>query len=89
MQSTAVRQCNQTFHTPRGQITLQGLISEQDVFHEVITGGGGIYTGAQGCAAFERLGPGDDAPFRVVIHLVKDSDLKRALPIEWACPLEF
>ncbi|MFD4133595.1 hypothetical protein [Streptomyces goshikiensis] len=78
--STPVRQCNTTFSTPQGQITLQGLPTSSDEFHEVITGGGGIYTGAQGCAAFERLAPGDDAPFRVILFLREDSTSKRALP---------
>ncbi|MFD4133544.1 hypothetical protein [Streptomyces goshikiensis] len=76
--STPVRQCNTTFSTPEGQITLQGLPTSSDEFHEVITGGGGIYTGAQGCAAFERLAPGHDAPFRVVLFLHEDSSTKRA-----------
>ncbi|MFE5539853.1 hypothetical protein ACFQ78_29470 [Streptomyces sp. NPDC056519] len=78
--TTPVRQCNTTISTPQGQITLQGLPRSPDEFHEVITGGGGIYTGAQGCAAFTRLAPGDDAPFRVVLTLHEDSPSKRAQP---------
>ncbi|MFE2140512.1 hypothetical protein ACFXA3_01910 [Streptomyces sp. NPDC059456] len=83
--STPVRQCNTTFSTPQGQITLQGLPRSSDEFHEVITGGGGIYTGAQGCAAFTRLAPGDDAPFRVVLFLHEDSSSKRAVPPLLVC----
>ncbi|MDI9883967.1 hypothetical protein QMZ92_06065 [Streptomyces sp. HNM0645] len=67
----AVSQCIETFDTPRGQITVQGIKTDPDneqpdEFTEAVTGGTGHYAHVTGYADFSRL---DDSSYRVVFHL--------------------
>ncbi|MCX4515712.1 dirigent protein [Streptomyces sp. NBC_01619] len=72
----AVRQCNQTFYTPDGQITLQGItrapLGPPQEFEEAVTGGTGKFRHARGYATYTLTNPGDPDPlYRIRIHLSK------------------
>lgn len=64
-------QCDETFATPRGQITTQGIKTEPAAgpppdFTEAVTGGTGDFAHATGYVAFtERVGTN----YRVTFHL--------------------
>ncbi|WP_338677749.1 hypothetical protein V1460_35775 [Streptomyces sp. SCSIO 30461] len=67
----SVSQCIETFDTPRGQITVQGIKTDPenqqpDEFTEAVTGGTGLYAYVTGYADFSRL---NDSSYRVVFHL--------------------
>ncbi|MFQ3560409.1 hypothetical protein QZN11_26980 [Streptomyces gramineus] len=65
-------QCNQTFNTPQGQITTQGIKTRPAAgpaatFQEALTGGTGRYVGAGGYSSVAVTMPVGTA--RITLHI--------------------
>ncbi|MFJ3230802.1 hypothetical protein [Streptomyces sp. NPDC086787] len=70
-----VTNCVETFETPRGQITTQGIKNEPTdesplEFKEAVTGGTGDFAHATGYACFEEQ---SDHSYRITFHLQLDN----------------
>lgn len=63
--------CQVSFELPDGQITTQGLVTNNPVKHLAITGGSGRYVGATGDTVLTEFGNDDGS---VVFHLVRSRD---------------